>query len=142
MIAHTNINRMAVPSPSNKTNRRTPCHWCVRAVKWIPVLFILTIVVWSYYAYVVQLCICKFYLNNKSICSVTVCFLVTVQSTAETIIFLILYHILFVMFVWSYFQTIFIEVGRVPEKVHENNNNLNLNLQLQFYCFKLFCFCF
>lgn len=50
-------------------------------------------------------------------------FSVTVQSTAEKIIFLILYHVLFVMFVWSYFQTIFIEVGRVPDKVRENNRH-------------------
>lgn len=107
---------MAVPSPSNKNSKRTPCHWCVRAVKWIPVLFILTIVIWSYYAYVVQLCICKLDKIANVINSFQL-FIVTVQSTIEKIIFLILYHVLFVMFVWSYFQTIFIEVGRVPDKV-------------------------
>jgi len=32
---------------------------CISIVKWTPVLFITAVLVWSYYAYVLQLCLCK-----------------------------------------------------------------------------------
>ncbi|CAG9828332.1 unnamed protein product [Diabrotica balteata] len=85
---------MAVPGGNNKG----PCYWCFKAVKWIPVLFIVTIVVWSYYAYVIQLC------------------LLTVDDLAKRIFFLIFFHMFFFMFFWSYWQTIFTDIGRVPSK--------------------------
>lgn len=36
------------------------CYICISIFKWFPVIFILAITIWSYYAYVLQLCLCKF----------------------------------------------------------------------------------
>ena len=30
---------------------------CVRCTKWVPVLFLMSILAWAYYAYIVELCI-------------------------------------------------------------------------------------
>ncbi|KAG9467349.1 hypothetical protein GDO78_015120 [Eleutherodactylus coqui] len=53
---------------------------CQRVVGWIPVLFITLVVCWSYYAYMLELCV---------------------------FIYLVFFHIFFIMFVWSYWKTIF-----------------------------------
>lgn len=72
--------------------------WCWKAFKWLPVLLIVSIVGWSYYAYVIQLCI------------------LTIESTVEQSFYLIFYHLIFIMFCWSYWRTIFSDVRPVPEK--------------------------
>ena len=61
------------------------CGWCVALFKCIPVIVISAIVGWSYYAYVVQLCI-------KT---------VWVDSEVAMVILLILYHIFITFFVVS-----------------------------------------
>ncbi|XP_038675046.1 palmitoyltransferase ZDHHC20-B-like isoform X3 [Scyliorhinus canicula] len=62
---------------------------CQRVVGWIPVFFITLVACWSYYAYVVELCI------------------FTIRSIGEKVIYLVVFHLSFVMFVWSYWKTIF-----------------------------------
>ena len=57
------------------------CGCCLSLFKWIPVLVISGIVAWSYYAYVVHLC------------------LYTVQSEVEKVILLVFYHIFVTFFV-------------------------------------------
>ena len=61
------------------------CGWCVSLFKWIPVLVISAIVAWSYYAYVVQLCI----------------FTVSGDSQVVMVVLLIFYHNFVILFVVS-----------------------------------------
>ncbi|XP_015274232.1 PREDICTED: palmitoyltransferase ZDHHC2 [Gekko japonicus] len=65
---------------------RRRCQWLLY---WVPVLFICSILCWSYYAYVAQLC------------------LLTMTNVGEQVMCLIAYHLFFTMFVWSYWKTIF-----------------------------------
>ncbi|XP_035523112.1 palmitoyltransferase ZDHHC20a [Morone saxatilis] len=61
---------------------------CKRALNWVPVLFINLVVGWSYYAYVVELCV------------------YTIPNNAERISYLVIFHIFLAMFIWSYWKTI------------------------------------
>ncbi|XP_043604371.1 palmitoyltransferase ZDHHC15B-like isoform X1 [Bombus pyrosoma] len=90
MYIYNTVNRMGKQNGS--------CWWFVKAAKWIPVIFILTIVLWSYYAYVVQLC---FY---------------TVDNYVQKAFYLFFYHILFLLFLWSYWQTVFTDLIEIPYK--------------------------
>ena len=80
---------------------------CCACVRWFPVVFITSVVVWSYYAYVVALCI------------------YTVPSIAEKVLYLLLYHPLLFMFLWSYGKTIFTDVGSVPRSFFLNPQEIN-----------------
>ncbi|NP_001077018.1 palmitoyltransferase ZDHHC20-A [Danio rerio] len=61
---------------------------CQRGLSWIPVIFINLVVCWSYYAYVVELCI------------------YTIPNVNEQVIYLVVFHAFFFMFMWSYWKTI------------------------------------
>ncbi|XP_049844436.1 palmitoyltransferase ZDHHC20-B isoform X2 [Schistocerca gregaria] len=87
-----------MPSNTNDHNRTKLYMLCFQTVKWVPVLFIVTIVVWSYYAYVIQLCI------------------FTVVNNVEKVFYLLLFHLLFAIFCWAYWQTIFTKIGKVPSQ--------------------------
>ena len=60
-----------------------------RTIRWVPSVFVTGVVLWSYYAYVVELCI------------------MTVQINWERIVYLTIYHPILFLFVWSYWQTVF-----------------------------------
>jgi palmitoyltransferase len=47
---------------------QSPRNCCYATLKFVPVFFILAVVGWSYYAYVVQMCIRKFEWKIFSIC--------------------------------------------------------------------------
>ena len=69
-----------------------------QAFKWLPVLLISAIVIWSYYAYVVHLCV------------------LTVTEDVVRYLLLVLYHIIFVLFLWSYWRTVWASPGPVPAR--------------------------
>jgi len=76
-----------------------PClRCCVSCVKAFPVIFILTVVAWSYFAYVIEMCF------NM------------VESMPKKIVYLVLYHIFIAMFMWSYAMTIFTKAASVPKQ--------------------------
>ena len=58
--------------------------------------FILAVISWSYYAFVY-----------------VVCFL-AVESMVERVIFLFLYHLILILFIWSYLKTIFAPKCETP----------------------------
>ncbi|XP_021943744.1 palmitoyltransferase ZDHHC15B isoform X2 [Folsomia candida] len=74
------------------------CGLCIRITKWLPVVFILAVIAWSYFAFVVQLC------------------LYTMEEVWLKVLSLIIYHISLTLFLWAYFQTIFTTSNRVPRK--------------------------
>jgi hypothetical protein len=58
---------------------RRPFLWLAYAIKWLPVTFIAGVICWSYYAFVVALCI------------------FTIESIVEKVFLLFFYHIMFVL---------------------------------------------
>ncbi|XP_053329463.1 palmitoyltransferase ZDHHC15 [Spea bombifrons] len=62
---------------------------CQRVLSWVPVVIIALVVLWSYYAYVWELCI------------------VTLENPLERVGYLILFHMVFLVFVWTYWKAIF-----------------------------------
>ncbi|NP_001089258.1 palmitoyltransferase ZDHHC15 [Xenopus laevis] len=62
---------------------------CQRVLSWVPVVIISLVVLWSYYAYVWELC------------------LVTVTNPAEKAAYLLIFHTVFLLFIWTYWKAIF-----------------------------------
>jgi len=73
---------------------RRPCLIIANGIKWLPVLFITGVISWSYYAFIVELCI------------------FTVVSLGEKVFYIVMYHIILVLFVWSYYKTIFAPIPK------------------------------
>jgi hypothetical protein len=73
---------------------------CYGSLQWIPVIFILAIIGWSYYAYVVQMCI------------------LTIDSVPKKVIYLCIYHPLLIVVLWSYYRTMFEPSIRPPKEFY------------------------
>lgn len=78
------------------------CGFCVRAAKWLPVVFIVSVVSWSYYAYLVELCLLTVAFSNHDV--------------ASAIVLGLLYHLFLIPFMWAYWQTVWSSPGRVPRR--------------------------
>ena len=66
------------------------CQLCIKGAKWLPVILIVAIVSWSYYAYIVHLCILTVLSENGPV---------------EGIILAAFYHVFLIPFLMSYWQT-------------------------------------
>lgn len=53
---------------------------------------------------------------------------VTIESVIVKIIYMLVFHVLYAMTLWSYYQTIFTEAGRVPREVSNMIFQLNHRL--------------
>ena len=88
---HSNV---SVRKPFN-----SKCDFIVNIFKWFPVIFIASVLAWGYYAYVIQLC------------------LFTIDSVIIKSIYLPIFHVIYIFTLWSYWQTIFTDIGEIPRDV-------------------------
>lgn len=65
---------------SKRKVARSQCTKCIKIVQLLPIFFVLIIISWSYYAYVFEMCGS------------------TIRSMPKKIIYLLFYHIFFIMF--------------------------------------------
>ena len=86
--------------PSSGCCSNQGCQLCITLAKWLPVVLIVAIVTWSYYAYIVHLCIYTVASENGSIIS--------------AVILAAFYHVFLIPFLSSYWQTVFTKPGKVP----------------------------
>jgi len=84
------------------------CRLFASVCKMVPVMVISGILAWSYYAYVVHLCI------------------LTVKSDIEKIILLIGYHITITLFLLCYWRTIWTRPGDIPKKFQLTADELDI----------------
>lgn len=87
-------------APRRKNFFQRRCNLCIQGCKWLPVLFILAVLSWGYYAFVIELCLLTLMDNFVILC----------------VLLLVTFHYLIAMTLWSYYQTIFTPPGSVPRE--------------------------
>lgn len=89
------------PDPGKSSLLRRPCMYLTRFVKSLPVIFISLVVGWSYYAYFVAVVLTAMD-----------------GSLIEQVVCGVLFHIVGIMFVWSYHTVVVTHPGSVPVSWH------------------------
>lgn len=97
---------------------------CVRCTKWIPVLFLMCILSWAYYAYIVELCVYNVSeLAKKSTILWTKNILlildlnIYILFSMPLVIYIFIFHVFLLMFLWSYGMTVFTKPAKPTDEV-------------------------
>ena len=90
-MASSRVGFAGGPNGRGRGCGRQSCQMCIAGAKWLPVVLIMAIVTWSYYAYIVHLCVLTV-LNET--------------GTVEAVILVIIYHLFLVPFLASYWKTV------------------------------------
>ena len=96
-------NGASISSQQNSTKEdniswlKRPCLLVAVGIKWLPVAFITSVIGWSYYAFVFVVCF------------------TAINNLAQQILFLLFYHVILILFVWSYIKTIFAPKCDAPQ---------------------------
>jgi len=88
-------------APAKPALLRRPCMYLTRFIKSLPVIFISLVIAWSYYAYVVAVVLTTM-----------------TDSQVEQLVCLIVFHFVFLLFVWTYFMAVVTPPGKVPASWH------------------------
>jgi len=94
------------------------CRTTMNILRWVPVVFVTATMVWAYYAFVYQYCMGKSSQVRESLplhltCSV----FVMIEVHAQRIAYMVVFHVLLALFLWSYIQVVFTRVACPPSKV-------------------------
>jgi len=96
------------PDPGKPSLLQRPCMYLTCFVKSLPVIFISLIVCWSYYAYFVA----------------TVILIMT--DMVEQVICGVIFHIITLLFIWSYYMIVFTPPGSVPPSWRLSQANVDM----------------
>uniref|UniRef100_A0A674GA94 Palmitoyltransferase n=1 Tax=Taeniopygia guttata TaxID=59729 RepID=A0A674GA94_TAEGU len=98
---------------------------CRRAFAWLPVLLIALLLLWSYYGYVCELCLDAEMLWDSAYSGGSrppggqqKAAAMTVSNPVEKVAYLVVFHILFVLFVWTYWKSVFTLPIQPGKKFH------------------------
>uniref|UniRef100_A0A914L4Y0 Palmitoyltransferase n=1 Tax=Meloidogyne incognita TaxID=6306 RepID=A0A914L4Y0_MELIC len=72
----------------------------ISIIRWVPVVFVLLIICWAWYTYIIEFCF------------------KILDDVIIRIIYLLIVHLLLLMFLWSYIKTVISTIGKPSELFH------------------------